>query len=294
MFRAAIVHLLIAASVIAGCESAAVTTGPGEPAGPFCTQGFEITLPHERITLERGRTFGELDQYGVPHPVRHATVAGWLLDDGDIAGAATLANELLDIAEMDEGALYFPYLFPWPSQREGFPDLEPPWYSGMAQGKALGLFARLYEVTGDTRWKESADATYQSFVRQDDERRVWHLDGDHYWIDTFSWPEPDPILNGMLYAIVGLLDYWRVTGSGEKVLREAVETIGLEGHRFMLPGGHHSYDLDGNGPAGGYYQRIVYEQMQKLGTMAPCLRKAAATFFDPPEPSLSPAESLSL
>ena len=80
--------------------------------------------------------------------------------------------------------------------------------------------------------------------------RVWHRDGPDYWIDTFSWTEPDPILNGMLYAIVGLHDYWRVTGSGEATLRDAIQTIGTESHRFMLADGHTSYDLAGKGPAG--------------------------------------------
>jgi hypothetical protein len=238
-----------------------------------------VTLPTDRLVLHRGRVFGDLREYATPHPVRHATVANLRLDAGDVAGAAALADELLAIAESDDGALYVPYLFPLTSRLES---LESPWYSGMAQGKVLGLFARLYEATGEVRWLKAADATYQSLVRADPIRRVWHGEGGSYWIDTFSWAEPDPILNGMLYAIVGLDDYRRVTGSGEATLRDAIETIGTQGHRFMLPEGRTSYDLAGKGPAGRYYSEIVHEQMAALGPMAPCLQAAADSIFDPP------------
>lgn len=264
---------------------ACLTPAPVSAASPFCAPGFTVTLPAERIVLERGQTFGDLDQYGVPHPIRHTVVAGWRLDQGDVAGAELLADELLAIAEtvVESGdryyreILYFPYLFEFPSR---LGDLSPPWYSGMAQARISGLFARLYETTGAYRWKRAAIDTYRSLTRVDRTRRVWHWEGNVRWIDTFSWPTPNPVLNGHLYAIVGLHDLWRVTGVGESVLLQVIATIGTDGHRFMETDGKHHYDLARSGLAGRYYHEIIWEQMQQIGTMAPCL--GAVTFYDPP------------
>lgn len=220
---------------------------------PRCDFGFVITVPEERIVLTRGQTNGPLDQYGVPHPVRHATVAMWRLDDGDVEGAVALADELLAIRD-DRG---FPYLFGWPA-KNGFPALDPPWYSGMAQGKALGLFSRLYEATGEQRWLRAADATFATLP-------AYTHDG---WISTFEFDEPDPILNGHIYALLGIHDYWRVTGRGEAELVSAVRVVGENLHRFDDGGW---YDLGHRWLADDYYRGVVEEQLQELGRFAGCI-----------------------
>jgi|KBSMisStandDraft_5_1062788.scaffolds.fasta_scaffold68425_3 hypothetical protein len=282
--KVAVMLALVAVCAAPSTLAASNSRGPGPPSVvPFCRSGFTVTLPTTRIVLVRGQTFGDLYQYGVPHPIRHTVAAGWRLDHRDVRGAVQLANELLGIAETvtETGGrqiLYFPYLFDFPSR---LGDMHPRWYSGMAQARIAGLFARLYEATGDHRWRTRAIETYRSLTRVDPVRRVWHWEGTHRWIDTFSWATPDPVLNGHLYAIVGLHDLWRITGVGETVLRQAIDTLGTQGSRFMAAGGKHEYDLARSGIAGRYYSEIVWEQMQKIGVMAPCLAAAAKTFYDP-------------
>ena len=285
-----VMHSWIAALALAALtatSSAFAVSSSSPPPPPFCRPGFAMTLPTARITLERGQTFGDLDQYGVPHPIRHTVVAGWRLEHDDVAGAVELGEELLAIAQVvtektgstSRRVLYFPYRFDWTSR---LGDLDAPWFSGMAQARITGLFARLYEVTGEYRWKRAAIETYRSLTRADAVRRVWHTSSTGYrWVDTFSWASRNPILNGHLYAIAGLHDFWRVTGQGEDVLRSLVRTVGLQGHRFMDPAGHHQYDLRRSGPASVYYHEVVYELMQEVGRFAPCLASAARRFYDP-------------
>jgi len=47
--------------------------------------------------------------------------------------------------------------------------------------RIAGLFARLFEATGDHRWRTRAIETYRSLTRVDPVRRVWHWEGTHRW-----------------------------------------------------------------------------------------------------------------
>jgi hypothetical protein len=238
----------------------------------------------------RGELPGPLYEFGVPKPIRHAVVAGWRLDAGDVAGAVVLADELLAIAEVTTQefpaytarTLYFPYLMTHGEEGGRFEPMTPPWYSGMAQARIAGVFARLYRETGADRWKRAAVDTYRSLIRIDRTRRLWHWEGTTRWVDTFSWSPPNPVLNGHLFAIVGLHDYWLVLGGDATVLKQIISTVGTDGHRFMAAGGRHHYDLARSGLAGRYYSEIVYEQMQEIGVMAPCLAAAADKFINLP------------
>src|SRR5690606_31424923 len=66
-------------------------------------------------------------------------------------------------AERHDGKTYFPYGFRFYLFGRDDMILDPPWYSGMAQGQVLQFYSQLFEVTGDTFWQEAAAGVFASF-----------------------------------------------------------------------------------------------------------------------------------
>ncbi len=122
------------------------------------------------------------------------------------------AERLSQIRTERDGAWWFPYLFPWTYYQR---TMTVPWWSGMAQGQALSLFVRLYEETADPRWMTAADKTWQSFLQPRSAAEPWStmVDGGSLFFEEYAGNQPPLlVLNGQIFAIFGVYDYWRLTG----------------------------------------------------------------------------------
>ena len=108
-----------------------------------------------------------------------------------------------------DSTLLFPY-----SYNYDFYDRDrmvAPWYSGMAQGKVLSLFSRLYELTSNKDFLIIADKIYGSFYRLKATHSDWVscIDQDgNLWIEEYPHIQPSHVLNGMVFAIFGIYDYY--------------------------------------------------------------------------------------
>ncbi|GHD43533.1 cell wall-binding repeat-containing protein [Mycetocola manganoxydans] len=125
------------------------------------------------------------------------------------------AQRLIDIAVVRDGAWWYPYKHPWTYYKR---TLATPWYSGMAQGQALSLFTRLAEQTGEASWDVAADKTWASFSQPYSPKLPWSsLSVDkHLYFEEFASNQPPLlVLNGHVFALFGLYDYWRHTGNAE-------------------------------------------------------------------------------
>ncbi|MEU1839195.1 D-glucuronyl C5-epimerase family protein [Micromonospora chersina] len=136
--------------------------------------------------------------------------------------AVANAQRNLDRRVESRGAWFYPYDFDL-SRCAGRPLLRAPWYSGMAQGQLLALFAGLAEVTGDAKWRTAADNTFLSLILPATTGAPWGS-----WIDPngYLWLEEYPVtfgttgervLNGHIFALYGVYDYWRLTGDSRAV-----------------------------------------------------------------------------
>jgi hypothetical protein len=156
------------------------------------------------------------------HPVRQATTAIRMADGYRLTGdgvyldrAMRNAGRLLSRATRSGSALFFPY--PYSFALHGDPNevMRAPWYSAMAQGQALTAFVRLYELTQEEKWRDAADATFESLKIRGPRSAPWvvHLDGPGYlWLEEYPFPgKPDRTINGHLFAAIGLYDYWQLT-----------------------------------------------------------------------------------
>ena len=124
----------------------------------------------------------------------------------------TQINWLMDNAEEREGFVTWTYDFPNPSF--GAP---APWTSGMAHGRILTALIQAHFLTGAVDFLETAEASLGAFevsmaeggVRTEEEGMAGA------WYEEVAGPgvASSKILNGHIYALVGLYDYALYTGS---------------------------------------------------------------------------------
>lgn len=153
------------------------------------------------------------------------------------------ANRLLELAVRHQGAVFFPYPFDFWLHGRG--TMQAPWYSGMAQGIALSGFVRLYEITGDNRWLQAAHETYASFKVTRDSGGPWVTSTDRglLWFELYPWQPLDHTYNGHNFAMYGLYDYWRITGSAEAhaLVMGGLTTSMRVSETVRVPGGVMNY-----------------------------------------------------
>ncbi|WP_175440085.1 D-glucuronyl C5-epimerase family protein [Micromonospora nigra] len=136
--------------------------------------------------------------------------------------ALAQAQRNLDRKVESRGAWWYPYAFDFPRCAQ-MPGIRATWYSAMAQGQLLSLFSRLHAVTGDHKWRTAADRTFQSLLLPPTPGLPWVS-----WVDYlgYLWLEEYPVtpgvtgervLNGLVFALYGVYDYWRVTADPRAV-----------------------------------------------------------------------------
>lgn len=152
-----------------------------------------------------------LDGYRVTKNQKYLDIA--------LANASRLvATKVVDTTVVSDGAWFFPYRFDFALHRYPAFTMKAPWYSGMAQGQALGLFSRLAAVTGDAQWRTAADRTFASFLIAKRSTGPWISEPDpdgHLWIEEYAAPTGKPpsdrTFNGHNFAVSGLYDYWQLS-----------------------------------------------------------------------------------
>ncbi|WP_346120216.1 D-glucuronyl C5-epimerase family protein [Micromonospora coerulea] len=132
------------------------------------------------------------------------------------------AQRNVDRRVESRGAWFYPYDFDL-TRCANRPVLQAPWYSGMAQGQLLSLFVRLYEVTGDAKWKTAADSTFLSLTLSASSAAPWASWTDpngYLWLEEYpasAGTTGERVLNGHIFALYGVYDYWRLTADARAV-----------------------------------------------------------------------------
>jgi hypothetical protein len=188
--------------------------------------------------------------------------------------AIAQANRLLSIRTVSRGAWFYPYQFDFALHGKASDTLRAPWYSGMAQGQALSLFVRLYQVTLDATWLIAADNTAAGFALPPVAGlpSVVHVDSSgHLWLDEYplSTTRFDLTFNGHNFAIFGLYDYGRQPGDASVAhLFDGAATLALAygTSGFRVPGRISNYCELHHQPA-GHYHNIHIEQLLNLYSM---------------------------
>ena len=99
--------------------------------------------------------------------------------------------------------------------------IKPPWYSAMAQGIGTSVLLRAYVATGDTSYLAAAKRAVGPFGR--DVKRGGVVTAGGAWLEEY--PDSYHVLNGSVFAALGLWDMMRVTGRAAPSETTATPTL---------------------------------------------------------------------
>ncbi len=120
-----------------------------------------------------------------------------------IKGSDWLHNNL----KLNENNVYvWQHNFDWVYKE----NLINPWYSGLAQGQGISVLCRAYKTTGNDKYLDSIKKAYRSFLIDVNDGGVTFKDEkNNIWIEEYIMQgEPTHILNGFIWGLWGIYDYW--------------------------------------------------------------------------------------
>lgn len=208
------------------------------------------------------------------HPIKLAEEAVFaLLNNFMVSGdsvylkrAMANSNKLQELAEDFGDAKLYPYLFEFDLHDIKSERMNPPWYSAMAQGEIMSTYARLYTVTGDSTYLNEATAAFNGMLRFKNNGEPWLSCADslgNLWLEEYPYDTPCLTLNGFMFAIIGVYDYWRVTNDARsrEILQASLGTLKNRLYEFKVKREPSHYCLRHHGGVSRYH-RIHITQLE--------------------------------
>lgn len=181
------------------------------------------------------------------------------------------ANKLTELSYQDKEAIYFPYNFNFEMHGLKNDVMMAPWYSGMAQGEALSLFVRLYEFTNNKEYLKTANKIFKSFTYLGNNNSPWTVyvdDEKYYWIEEYPSEDPDHTLNGFIFSLYGVYDYYSLTKDkqSKEILDASLTTLKRYLPDFEKKGDKSFYCLKHQKQDSFYHKKHI-EQLNMLYKM---------------------------
>ncbi|MGO1770205.1 MAG: D-glucuronyl C5-epimerase family protein [Microbacterium sp.] len=248
----------------------------------------DVTPINEEAVDANGIHLYERDGIRYVHPVAQAQFGLAMLSNWRASGdehyldlATANADHLLQEFGNDDTPVWLSYEFDFELHGDPSNTIHGPWWSAMAQGQLLSLTSRLAQDTGDPRWREAAHAVFLSFVEIHEEGDLpadspWVVfveDDGWLWLEEYAGNvEPMRVLNGHVFAMYGLYDYWRLTGDerAEQIFDGAAETMLEFVPQLRNPGEPSWYGMrvqDNPVAQDEGYHRIHVRQLAMIGNM---------------------------
>lgn len=124
-------------------------------------------------------------------------------------------------------------------------NIKAPWISAMAQGQAISVLLRAYQLTGDERYFSAAKRALGAFDVDIEMGGVKTVDIDGLiWYEEYPSDPPSHVLNGFIFALLGIYDFYRVTNDAHilDLFNEGIKT--LENRLVLYDTGYWTtYDL---------------------------------------------------
>jgi heparosan-N-sulfate-glucuronate 5-epimerase len=115
--------------------------------------------------------------------------------------------------------------------------LKAPWYSALAQGAGISLLVRAHYETGEMMYLEAAQRAFATFLADLDDGGVAFTDErEKIWFEEYVVSPPTHILNGFIWAIWGIYDYFLATQNptAHELFQAAVDTLRSNLDRYDL------------------------------------------------------------
>jgi hypothetical protein len=106
--------------------------------------------------------------------------------------------------------------------------LKSPWYSGLAQGQGISALVRAHSVAADVGYLDAAQRAFASFLCSVKNGGVVFTDpAGGVWIEEYIVNPPTHILNGLIWAVWGVYDYFLATGDvvAKKLFDDVAATL---------------------------------------------------------------------
>ena len=106
--------------------------------------------------------------------------------------------------------------------------LKAPWYSGLAQGQGVSLLLRAYAESRNEKYLQAADRAFVALRTPISGGGVLFEDEENnLWIEEYVVDPPTHILNGFMWALWGVFDYWVASSDApaRTVFDRGVETL---------------------------------------------------------------------
>jgi len=161
------------------------------------------------------------------------------------------------------------YLWPTFFDLEYFEKLRAPWFSGLAQGQGLSVLVRAFVETRLEAYLQAADKVYESLSAPISEGGVLFRDqSGAIWIEEYVLTRPTHILNGFIWALWGVYDYYLIhkDKSALTLFQAFTETI-LKNLDKYDTGFWSYYELTPQrlkSPASTFYHRLHIVQLQVM------------------------------
>jgi heparosan-N-sulfate-glucuronate 5-epimerase len=173
-------------------------------------------------------------------------------------------NWLIDNAVTKENYSLLQYNFPLPIY-----SFKPPWFSAMANGLALQVLIKADEITPDLRYLKAAKSLLNAFFIEVQHCGITYKDSEHeWWYEEYASNDKNAkisrVLNGMLFAVLGIYDYYKYTNDADAKLLfdKGVNSIKKEISKYNN-NGYSYYDLLGRN-SGHKYHQIHVDLTKKL------------------------------
>jgi heparosan-N-sulfate-glucuronate 5-epimerase len=150
--------------------------------------------------------------------------------------------------------------------------LKAPWYSGLAQGQGISLLLRAHAGSGNEKHQRAAEQAFVALTRPISEGGVLFEGAEqNLWIEEYLVDPPTHILNGFMWALWGVFDYWlaRADPSAKTIFDRGVQTLVQNLPRFDT--GYWSlYEQSGTRLkmlASPFYHRLHIVQLRVMSVM---------------------------
>lgn len=144
--------------------------------------------------------------------------------------------------------------------------IEPPWACAMAQGEMISFYLRMFQLTKNKNYLETANKAYEFLKIEVKDKGVRRKDEyGNLWFEEYPTNQPSLVLNGFIYTVFGLYDLYRVTKRTDvkRDIDECINTLKKRLHEFDA-GFWSYYDLDKKELVRFYYQINVHVPQMKI------------------------------
>jgi len=103
-----------------------------------------------------------------------------------------------------------------------------PWQSAFSQSRGISVLTRGYQITNKTEWRDKAQLALRSFEFSVEEGGVTAFTDFGPFYEEYTSEVPTLVLNGKIFTLCGLNDYYRAfpeDNLGKLILEEGINTL---------------------------------------------------------------------